>query len=192
MKKLTKDFFEKDTETAAKSLLGKEFVKVLPCGEILSGIIVETEAYLPSGDAACHAANKKTARNGAMFLSGGFLYVYKIYGIHHCINFVTEDAGRGCAVLLRALQPARGIAKMRENRGLDDVKKLCKGPGNVSKAFGFTLADNGKPLFERELYLKEAEKDNFEISAAKRVGIRKSAELPLRFYIKNNPYISKK
>lgn len=192
MKKLSKDFFEKDTETTAKSLLGKEFVKVLPGGEILSGIIVETEAYLPSGDDACHAANKKTARNSAMFLSGGFLYVYKIYGIHHCINFVTEGAGKGCAVLIRALQPAGGIEIMKENRGDVDLKNLCKGPGNMSKAFGFDLSDNGKALFEDELYLKDGNLGDFETVTAKRVGIRKSAELPLRFYVKDNAYISKK
>ncbi len=169
--------------------------------------IVETEAYLSKDDLSCHASVGKTKRNAPMFENGGILYVYKIYGIHHCINFVTEKAGKGSAVLIRAAEPLLGIVKMYENRGWDkkkgtgrrekgvknvDIFNLCKGPGNLAKALGFTIDDNFKSLNSPDLFIQKVNlPKEIKIGVSKRIGITKSSELQLRFFIKGNPCVSR-
>lgn len=191
-KSLNKGFFENDTITVAKELLGKVLVRELANGEVIAGIIVETEAYLAENDLACHAAVKKTKRNSVMFLSGGYLYVYKIYGIHHCVNIVSETEGRGCAVLLRAVEPVAGFETMRKYRGNKEDKELCNGPGKLAIAFNFNILDNSRPVFEKDLFIQTTDVHNFDIIASKRIGIIKDADLNLRFYIKNNNNVSRR
>ena len=154
-KALKKDFYIRDTETVARELVGKVIVKKLNTGEILAGMINETEAYLANDDLASHSATGKSQRNAPMFEDGGIIYVYKIYGIHHCLNIVTEKTGVGSAVLIRAIEPLLGIEKMKEFRNTDNINKLCLGPGNVAKAFTFSREDNFKDLFQRNLFVQE-------------------------------------
>jgi DNA-3-methyladenine glycosylase len=184
--RLQKEFYLQRTEIVAKELLGKILVF-----RDLAGKIVETEAYIPENDEANHSARGKTKRNAAMHEEGGILYVYKIYGVHHCINVVTEVKDKGCAVLIRALQPLVGIDLMKKNRKKNKIEELCKGPGNVAKAFGFTTDDNYNSLLSDDLYIVD-NLDDREIVADKRIGISKAIDLPLRFYYANDPYVSGK
>lgn len=194
-------FYQLSTAVVARELLGKILVWHQPVRYsddhsshciTLAGRIVETEAYLHKGDAASHSARGCTDRNKAMFAKGGIMYIYKIYGIHHCINVVTEDEGKGCAVLIRAVEPLLGIALMQQQRGTQDVRRLCNGPGNLAQAFGFSLVHNGLSLCSEALSIQDAERipDAMTLITT-RVGITKDAHLPLRFCIRGNPYVSK-
>lgn len=186
--KLKKEFYLQKTESVARQLLGKIFVS----GNI-SGRIVETEAYLPHDDYANHSASGKSLRNAAMFEEGGILYVYKIYGIHHCINIVTEKNDLGCAVLIRAIEPINGIEIMQANRGIENLDLLCKGPGNLAKAFGFNINYNFQTLLNEQIYIYDDESEStFDIITDKRIGISKSADLMLRFYLADNSFVSGK
>ena len=201
-------FFRRKPEIVAKELLGKIIVK--KDRDIwLAAKIVEVEAYLSKGDLSCHAATGKTLRNAPMFEPGGVLYVYKIYGVHHCINFVTEDEGKGSAVLIRACEPLLGIDKMKQNRNVQITKtkkvetkntntiiklpELCKGPGNLAKAFGFTRKDNYRNLKSPDFFIQKNDfPKNADISVSKRIGITKSADLMLRYFFEDSLYVSGK
>lgn len=188
---LQPEFFDRPTEQVARELLGKMLVQRVD-ERVLSGIIVETEAYLPEIDEASHTYRGKTARNAAMFGEPGIVYVYKIYGIHHCLNFVTEAEGVGSAVLIRALEPVDGIEEMQKRRGVADVKQLCNGPGKLAAAFGLTTSDSFASACSPNLYLQPGrEIAGRDIVATTRIGITKSADLPLRFYVRDSPFVSK-
>ena len=146
--------------------------------------IVETEAYLAQGDAASHSACGRTNRNAAMFLAPGHAYVYLIYGVHHCLNVVTAPEGVGEAVLLRAAEPLTGHSELVLRRGAGVRERdLCRGPGRLCQALGLTRAHDGRALFAGELRLEPPPTDEprAELLIGPRVGITKSAELPLRF-----------
>jgi len=180
---IPKDFFLQKTEVVACSLLGKVLVKK-EGKNYLAAMISETEAYLSENDFASHSAVGQTKRNAAMFREGGILYVYKIYGVHHCINFVTEEKEIGAAVLIRSAIPMLGINEMKINRKTDKLENLCKGPGNLAKAFGFSLQDNFSSLKSEELFLQDYKSFNDDnIKITKRIGITKSADLELRFLV---------
>ncbi len=192
-KKLEKAFFLNATEDVAMKLLGKIIVKIDESGETIAGKVVETEAYLHDTDKASHSYKGMTERNKPMFEQGGILYVYKSYGIHHCINVVTEEKGKGAAVLIRAVEPVSGIGIMQNRRGVDDIRRLCKGPGNTAKAFGFTLNDNYRSVTSEKLYFVANENiPEKHIIITKRIGISQSKDLLLRFYVKNSNFISRK
>ncbi|MES2765903.1 MAG: DNA-3-methyladenine glycosylase [Bacteroidota bacterium] len=185
------DFFKKKTGTVAQKLLGQILVRELPTGEMLSARIVETEAYLPENDLSNHAAVGRTKRNNAMWQDGGIAYVYKIYGVHYCFNIVTESENLGCAVLIRAAEPLAGIDIMKELRGTEKVGELLKGPGNFARAFGFTSEDSFKSCCTPELFIqKEKSVLLKDIFATPRIGISKAVELPLRYIIKGNAFVS--
>lgn len=190
--KLDLDFYLQPTETVARELIGKIFVKI-EAGKVLSGRIVETEAYLSAGDLSSHSAVGKTQRNAAMFEMGGILYVYMIYGKHHCINIVTEDTNIGAAVLIRAMEPLEGIETFFERRGTNiKTEKLLSGPGNLAKAFNFKRTDSYLSLLSDYCYILDNPKINeIEIEITKRIGITKSKELFLRFVDKNSNSLSK-
>ncbi|NLO19858.1 MAG: DNA-3-methyladenine glycosylase [Ignavibacteria bacterium] len=180
---MPEEFFLQKAEILARKLLGKVLVKKED-SHFLAAMIVETEAYLPQNDFASHSAVGLTKRNAAMFEKGGILYVYKSYGIHHCVNCVAGEKGVGTGVLLRAAIPLLGIDEMKARRKSEKIETLCKGPGNLGKAFGFTLKDNLASLRSKELFFqsyKEIKEEN--IMVTKRIGITKSAELELRFLI---------
>ncbi len=197
-KHLPEEFFQQSPEDLARSLVGAILVKRE--GErLLAGRIVETEAYLSSQDArqdaSSHAFRGKTARNEAMFGESGTLYVYQIYGIHLCANIVTEPQGIGSAVLLRAIEPLVGLEIMSERRGLSVEKSvgksinLCRGPGKLAQAFGFTLQDNFRSVVEESCYCLPATKP-VKIGISARIGITKAADLPLRFFDAESRFVS--
>ncbi|MGB9911750.1 MAG: DNA-3-methyladenine glycosylase [Candidatus Kapaibacteriota bacterium] len=191
-KHLRKDFFLQNTETVARNLIGKVLVRQLD-GFYIAAMIVEAEAYLAENDLASHSSVGKTRRNQAMFSEGGSIYVYKIYGVHHCVNFVTENEGKGSAVLIRAGEPLYGIDIVKKIRGDIPAPKLLSGPGNFAKGFSFTIEDNNKNLFTPELFVQEFL--NFppdKIGISERIGIIKSKELKLRFYLRGCKSISAK
>jgi DNA-3-methyladenine glycosylase len=204
MQRLDAAFYQKyDTITLAQRLLGCELVHDSAEGQT-AGIIVETEAYI-TGDPACHAYRRKTARNAAMFGAAGSVYVYLIYGMYHCINVVSAEEGMGEAVLIRALEPTRGADLMQMRRAIKktktvegmnthiSLKQLCNGPGKLVQAMGISLvAHNATHLTEGSLYINEPSSSHFEVVTTTRIGITQGADLPYRFYIKNNQFVSKK
>jgi len=171
------------TPAAAAELVGWRLVRA-GRGGVWIGRIVETEAYLAAGDGASHSARGRTARNAAMFLAPGHAYVYLCYGMHVCLNVVTGPEGVGEAVLVRALEPLEGLATMRKRRGAKVAERdLCRGPGRLCQALGISLADDGRALASGALRLVPPPRGarRPELLVGPRVGITKSAELPLRF-----------
>jgi DNA-3-methyladenine glycosylase len=199
MKKLETGFYNRaDVVKIAKELIGK--VLVTQFGEVVtSGRIVETEAYAGAIDRASHAFNnRRTNRTEVMFQPGGVAYVYLIYGIHHLFNVVTNLKETPHAILIRALDPVRGINTMLERTGKHRADyTLTKGPGNVSKALGIYTWHTGLSLLGDEIYIAE---DDFvvakkDIIATPRIGVDyagEDAKLPYRFILKDNPYVSGK
>lgn len=197
-KKLGKNFYNRPLLTVAKELLGKLLV-IKKGGKILSGTIVEVEAYHGEIDEASHAFRGKTKRNEVMFWEGGHLYVYFTYGVHYCANVVVGKQGRGMAILLRAVEPISGISLMIKNRfgvkdkSILDLNKLTNGPGKLCKAFGIDRSFNGMSLMGDKIFIADQPKvSSKNIGVSKRIGITKSKELEWRFFIKNNPFISRK
>lgn len=189
---LPKEFFLQKTEWVAKNIIGKVLVRKIN-GIFAAAMIVEAEAYLSELDSASHSAVGKTRRNEPMFGEGGQIYVYKIYGIHYCVNIVTESEGKGCAVLLRAGQPLLGINVFKTKRGEIPLEKLLAGPGNFAKAFSFDINDNGKSVLTEELFLQDfIHFSNDEIGVSERIGIVRAKELPLRFYLRGSKFVSAK
>jgi len=184
-------FFQRPTVEVAQALLGTVVVK-REGEEWCAARLVEVEAYLPEGDAANHAYRGKTRRNAPMFEAGGILYVYTIYGKHRCVNIVTEEAGRGAAVLLRAAEPVLGHALFRRRRGAVPDEALCRGPANLARAFGFDLSDNYRSVCTPELFLLPPPEPIPEelIGRSPRIGIRQARQLPLRFFLRNSPSVS--
>ncbi len=187
---LPRSFYARETSLVARELLGCVLVHRTEDGD-LSGVIVETEAYGPD-DPANHAFRGPTERNSVMFGPPGRAYVYRIYGAHWCVNAVTGQSGVGEAVLIRALQPLAGIDKMRRNRGIQDERRLCKGPGNLCAALGIIGAINGADLTDSELVVNAGTAPPAFIVETTRVGISKAAERPWRYYVAGSPYVSRK
>ncbi len=182
----------------APALLGKIFTRVMN-RQVLAGRIVEVEAYDGKIDEAAHTFAGKTKRNEIMFEDGGFLYVYFTYGMHFCCNVVSGKKDHGQAVLIRAIEPLLGIEIMAENRfgrkkiSGKDLLNIASGPAKICQAFGIGRDQNGTDLTKNEIFiLDQPRSPKFEIVETTRVGIKKSKELPWRFYIKNSKYISKK
>ena len=196
--KLKKSFYKRDVLTVARELPGKILVK-RDGNNLYAGIIVEVEAYDGEIDKAAHTFGGRTKRNSIMFEEGGFFYVYFTYGAHFCCNVVTGEKDHGTAVLIRGIEPLEGIELMAENRFgrslLNEKEKLnlTSGPGKICQAFGINREHYGKDLTGDEIYLLNKPKiKEDKIVITKRVGIKKSVNLPWRFYIKDNPYVSRK
>jgi DNA-3-methyladenine glycosylase len=192
-KLLPRSFFNRDPRVVARELLGKLVVR-RQGRKILAGRIVETEAYLGADDLAAHAAAGRTARNDVLFGPPGHAYVYFIYGVHYCLNFSCLPDGDAGGVLIRALEPAAGLQEMAAARGLSDLnlssvrdlRKLTSGPGRLSQALGITRSrDNGKDVVARrsDLQVRDDGFDPGKITVTPRIGIIKSAKLPLRYVI---------
>jgi DNA-3-methyladenine glycosylase len=183
-KRLTRAFFDRSVHQVAPDLIGATFL----VGGI-GGVIVEVEAYHHT-DPAAHSYRGPTERNQVMFGPPGYVYVYRSYGIHWCINFVCEAAGSASAVLIRAIEPTDGIETMRRRRGLSDVRALCSGPGKLTEAMGITHAHNGLAL-DAAPFALHARKEDVEVVTGIRIGITKAAELPWRYGLKDSRFLSK-
>ena len=202
MKKLSRDFYNRDTITVAQELLGKYLVHKVD-GEELAGKIVEVEAYKGPLDKAAHSYNnRRTSRNEVMYGEAGYAYVFIIYGMYDCMNVVTTEKERPEAVLIRALEPVKGIDKMAANRfgkeltelNKREYKNLTNGPGKLGKAMKITRALNGEDLLGDRLYITEGHVEKLEIVTSKRIGIdyaEEAIDYPWRFYIKDNKFVSK-
>jgi DNA-3-methyladenine glycosylase len=183
-KPLKRSFFARSVHDVAPDLIGST-VRVKGIG----GVIVEVEAYHHT-DPAAHSYRGPTPRNQIMFGPPGFIYVYRSYGIHWCVNFVCEREGSASAVLIRAVEPTHGIATMRRRRRLDDVHALCSGPGKLTEALGITIDHNGLPL-DRPPIALHARTADVEIATGVRIGITKAVELPWRYGVKGSKFLSK-
>jgi len=193
LKKLPRRFYLRPTLQVAKGLLGKFIVRRLH-GKTLIGKIVEVEAYRGSIDPASHAYKGMTRRNEVMFLQGGHLYVYFTYGMHFCANVVTRKAGIGEAVLLRAVEPVKGIETMQRNRGNSrlETKKLTSGPARFCQAFGIARKENGTNLMSNTILIANGEKiARSQIGVSTRIGINVAMRKRWRFFVKGNVWVSR-
>lgn len=190
-KPLPLDFYKRETALVAKELLGKGLL-IKNSIQLTLSEIVETEAYLSEGDPASHSARGKTQRNSPMFESGGICYVYRCYGLHFCMNVVTGERGVGEAVLLRALAPLSGFQIMEKRRKTRDPRNLLSGPAKITQALGVDLSYNGV-VFNREDFaiVELKERLPFRIGTSPRIGISKAKTKPLRFFVKESPWVSK-
>jgi DNA-3-methyladenine glycosylase len=183
-----------DTAELARFLIGKLVVRELPEGAA-SGRIVETEAYV-IGDAAGHAYRGKTPRNRSLFLERGHAYVYLAYGVSFMLNVSSEAPGTGAGVLIRALQPVEGVSIMRQNRGVERLRDLTRGPGRLAQALRIDRSLDGLDLCEEgPLWLARDDRDpgeieQKEIGESVRIGITREAERVLRFYLRGSPFVS--
>ena len=180
----------------AKRLLGSLLCTNFD-GIVTKGKIVETEAYSGSNDKACHANDqKKTKRNQVMFAHGGHAYVYLCYGVHHLFNVVTNKAGSADAVLIRAVEPIKGIEKMLDRRSMTRAeKRLTAGPGVLSQALGIQTIHYGTALNSDSIWIEKGEPlDESQVVSTTRVGVdyaEEDALKPWRFYIKENGWVSR-
>jgi DNA-3-methyladenine glycosylase len=168
--------------------------KILVCrrsGCLVGGWIVEVEAYVGENDPACHAAVGRTERNAVMYGPPGHAYVYFTYGMHHCFNVVAGRNGEPEAVLVRALEPAFGLARMRRHRG-SGIRELdlARGPARLCQALGLDRRANGKSLVSRGLFIARGRPGPRILGVSARVGIRTGLDKPWRFYDAESPFVS--
>jgi DNA-3-methyladenine glycosylase len=183
-KPIKRAFFARSVREVAPDLIG---ATLLFNG--VGGIIVEVEAYHHTEPAA-HSYNGPTPRNQVMFGPPGFVYVYRSYGIHWCVNFVCEKEGSASAVLIRALEPTHALPAMRRRRGLDEDRALCSGPGKLTEALGITREHNGLAL-DAAPFALYARKGEVDIVSGVRIGLTKAVDLPWRYGLKGSKFLSK-
>lgn len=203
MKKLTREFYHRESLLVAQELLGKILVHERN-GRRVSARIVETEAYMGVEDKAAHSyGGRRTARVEVMYGPPGISYVFLIYGMHNCFNVVTAEEGNPQAVLIRAVEPMEGLDLMAQNRfqktdeqlNKREIIGLTNGPGKLCKALSIDKGFNGEDLCGSKLYIEEGPSDELCIISAKRVGIdyaEEAKDYPWRFYLKDNLYVSVK
>ena len=198
MRKLQREFYlSKNTASIARKLLGKLLVVPDEAGNRISGMIVEVEAYQGIEDRAAHSfGGRRTARNNVMYASGGHVYVFFVYGMYYQLNIVTGPADHPHAILIRGVEPVEGIEIIRERRGAMKDPNLTSGPGKLAIAFGVKRDLNGEDLCGDRIWIEEYK--NFStrrIAMGPRIGVDyagEDAELSLRFWMKDNPFVSKK
>ncbi|HEY9287336.1 MAG TPA: DNA-3-methyladenine glycosylase [Candidatus Dormibacteraeota bacterium] len=189
--RLPRSFFAREPVGLARDLLGRILFYQAADG-LIAGRIVETEAYTGMADPASHAFRGKTARNQVMFGKAGFAYVYFSYGMHYCLNVTAEKRGVAGAVLLRAMEPLGGIPIMRARGDHGPETRLLSGPGKIGRAFGLTLADNGRDLTRGPLGIAAGAPVGAEsVVTATRIGISRARELPYRFFVKGSRAVSR-
>jgi DNA-3-methyladenine glycosylase len=211
-----RSFFGHPTLEVARRLLGMRLIRCSG-GRRSAGLIVETEAYIGEEDRACHAAAGQTARNAVMYGPPGHAYVYFVYGMHYCLNVVTEPDRYPAAVLIRAVEPEEGLAEMAERRRLADalgaelgrlsdsqlaaarrhpgrvLRSLCSGPGRLCQAFGIDRTLNGTSLLGGDLFLERVAAPSPPILATPRVGVDYAGpwrHKPWRFLVADSPWVS--
>jgi DNA-3-methyladenine glycosylase len=193
---LPRTFYDRDPRVVGPELLGKVIVR-RQGRKLLTGRIVEVEAYLHD-DPAAHSFIGKTPRNAVLFGPPGQAYVYFIYGNHYCLNVSCLPDGTAGGILFRALEPLRGIDEMCRLRGIEpgsDLRRLTRGPGRLAAAFGITRErDNGKDLTSSrsDLYIADDGSPPPQVLITKRIGITKAADMPLRYIVAGNRFVSGK
>lgn len=188
---LPRAFYDRPTLEVARDLIGKTLLRRTADG-VAGGVIVETEAYVAAIDPAAHAYRGKTPRNASMFAAPGTAYVYRSYGIHYCLNVVTESEDVAAAVLLRAIRPTIGLELMRRRRGpgISD-RDLARGPGRLCQALALTTADDGADLLGDDLWLIETPgAEPLAIATTPRVGITQAADWLWRFVVAGERHVS--
>ncbi len=189
MVRLDADELPIDTEALARTLIGYVLVRDSEQGRA-AGRIIETEAYL-LGDPASHAFIGPRPRTVTMFADPFHAYVYQIYGANFCVNVSSEPRGSGAAVLVRALEPLEGVALMQLRRGTTALKALCRGPGRLCHALGIDRSLDGRCLVtDAELWLAKPHCPAGAIGSSRRIGISRAAQRRLRFYERDNPFVS--
>lgn len=195
--RLSREFYiRENTLLIAQELLGKLLVLLDESGERVSGMIVETEAYLGEIDKAAHSyGGRRTRRNEITYAEGGRVYVFFIYGMYYQLNFVTGPPDHPHVVLIRAVEPIEGIEIMRERRGVIPDTNLTSGPGKLCIAFGIDRGLNGADLLEEKIWLEDFRSISAdEIGNGRRIGIdyaEEFADMPWRFWVKGNKFVSK-
>ena len=174
----------------AKELLGKYLV-VKKGGHLLSGKIVETEAYDGFKDPASHAYRGMTSRNQTMFGPPGYAYVYLTYGMHHCLNLVTQKKGYPAAVLIRAIEPVDGVELMKRRRGRQRLKDLTGGPAKLCQALGVDRKLNGADLRSDTIFVEDRGEVPRRIARSSRIGVNDGKEKNWRFFFKDNEFVSR-
>ncbi len=191
---LPRSFYARDTERVARELLGC-VLETKTRNTRTAGRIVEVEAYLGPDDPASHSAKwRRTTRNEAMYGPPGTAYVYRSYGVHWCFNVVTQQSGFPAAVLVRALEPIAGATVMARRRGSRKARLLCSGPGRLCEALAITDGLNGMLLNGTRVRLKRAAgaPRDIEIGSGPRIGISRAADWPLRFFVRDSPWLSRR
>lgn len=203
MKKLDREFYNRDSIIVAKELLGKILVHEID-GKRVSAKIVEVEAYMGVEDKAAHSyGGRRTPRVEVMYGEPGFSYVFMIYGMYYCFNIVTREVGIPQAVLIRAVEPIEGLDIMAYNRfkkpynqlNKEQIKSLTNGPGKLCNALFIDKTLNGEDLCGNRIYVEEGNTEDIDIITSKRIGIdyaEEAKDFPWRFYIKDNKYVSVK
>ncbi len=189
---LPRAFYARPTLEVAHDLIGKTLLRRTAEG-LAGGMIVETEAYVAAIDPAAHAYRGETPRNHSMFGEPGLAYVYRSYGMHYCLNVVTEGVGVAAAVLIRAIRPQVGVELMRRRRGERVTERdLARGPGRLCQALALTTAEDGADLLGPALWLSETPglEGALPIATTPRVGITQAADWPWRFVVVGDPYVS--
>ena len=194
---LSRDFYNRPTLTVARDLIGKVLVHETTRG-LASGVIVEVEAYIGESDPACHAAPGPTARNAPLYGPSGVAYVYLNYGIHYLVNAVTEAEGAPAAVLIRALEAKDGIRLMQRRRASGTSRRvtdlavddLCRGPGNLTKALGITLRQNGGDLTAGPLRIEDQGGPARRTEWSRRIGITVGVDQEWRVYASDSVAVS--
>lgn len=188
--RLPRRFFARDPVVLARDLLGRILFYRTP-GGLIAGRIVEAEAYTGEADPASHAFRGRTARNAVMFGTAGHAYVYFSYGMHYCLNVTAERPGTAGAVLLRALEPLAGMAIMRAQGDQGPESRLLSGPGKIGRAFGLTLADNGRDFTRGPLGIAAGTPvGDREVTVSRRIGISRAVDLPYRFAVVGSRSVS--
>ena len=183
---LRASFFERDPLVCARELIGAELI----WGKC-SGILVETEAYLTVNDEACHTFTRPSARAFVERNVAGAVYIYMNYGVHWMLNLLVKGGQRSGLILIRALEPRRGLALMKARRGVDDVRHLCSGPGKLTQALDITRRHHEMNICADSRYcLLPAENTQPRVVADRRIGISRSREFPWRFTLSDSPFVS--
>ncbi|QDU69231.1 DNA-3-methyladenine glycosylase [Engelhardtia mirabilis] len=185
--------FSRPAPDLARRLIGALLVHQVPGeAEPRAGRIVETEAYLASGDPGSHSWRGQTPRNASMFARGGVAYVYRIYGLHHCFNVVSGPGGSGQAVLVRALEPLTGLEAMARDRGGHVERLLCSGPGRIVQALGLGPEHDGAPLTGGPLRVQLGEPLPLQrLTVGRRIGLGRGEDMALRFCLRGSPWLSR-
>ena len=183
---LPDSFFQTDPLISAKRLIGTELV-----WEKCSGIVVETEAYLTENDEACHTFTRPSTREFVRRNKAGAAYIYFNYGVHWMLNVLVKGGPRDGLILIRALEPTRGIELMRKRRGVEDVRRLCSGPGKLTQALDITRRQHEIDLCSDPAHsFRECKSANVNVVADPRIGISRSKEFPWRFTLRGSPFVS--